>query len=105
MITCMRVKPGEVDSLRDWMAELMVRRDEVQETFKQETTRHEIAILLDGKDGPVLVYGMEAEDFEVGRAAYLASQLPIDLQHRHIMSRVLDGPADVEQLMNISAST
>ena len=103
MIKCMRVKPGEVDALRDWMTEAMARQDEVLETFEQETIRHEMAILLDGNDGPVLVYGMEVEDYEVARAAFLASQLPIDRQHRQVMSRVLDGPAEVEQLMDIRA--
>ena len=101
----MRVKPDEVDALRDWMTQAMARQDEVLETFEQETIRHEITILLEGKDGPVLANGMEVEDYDVARAAYLASQLAIDLQHSQVMSRVLDGPAEVEQLMDIRART
>jgi len=38
-----RVRPEKVGVLREWMAELNDRRDEVLETFKAETTRHEKA--------------------------------------------------------------
>lgn len=38
-----RVRPEMVGVLREWMAELNDRRDEVLETFEAVTTRHEKA--------------------------------------------------------------
>ena len=84
-----KVKPGEENHLRDWMAQLNSRRSEVQATFKQEGVRHEMAYLIDGADGPVLIYAMEADDHEHAAAAYAESSLPIDLEHRRIMKQVL----------------
>ena len=58
----------------------------------------EIAYLLEGRDGPVLVYMMDAQDWDQARRAYQASTLAIDLQHREIMEEVSDGPAATEML-------
>jgi hypothetical protein len=93
-----RVREGEVDRLRAWMAELSRRPGEVRETFRQETVRHERAWLLRGADGPILVYAVEAEDPELGHRVARGSTLPIDVEHRRVMSRVIEGPADVEPL-------
>ena len=87
-----RVRPEKEERLRAWFAELMRRPDEVRETFVQETMRHEVAYILPGADGPVLVYAMEAEDHDHARQAVRASTLPIDLEHRAVMKECLDGP-------------
>jgi hypothetical protein len=93
-----RVKEPEVDRLRSWMAELNRRRDEVRETFRQETVRHEVAYLIEGVDGPVLVYAIEADDPALGHRVAAASDLSIDVEHRTVMASVLDGPAEAEKL-------
>ena len=97
-----RVQPDKVDRLRDWLQELE-RRAEVVETFRQESVRHEVAYLLEGEEGPVLVYAMEAEDFEQARAAFEASTLPIDTQHKAIMGEALGDAPAVEKLYECSA--
>jgi hypothetical protein len=97
-----RVKEGEVERLRAWMREAEGRADEVRETFRQETVRHEVAYLLQGHDGPVLVYAMEAEDPERSEEAFRSSTLPIDLQHREILGAVLAGQAQVEKLYEVA---
>src|SRR6266545_1169236 len=84
-----RVHPEKEQQLRDWLAELMRRQDEVRETFAQETVRHEQAYLLPTSDGPMLVYAMEVADFERGRAAFLNSTLAIDSEHKKVMRDVL----------------
>jgi len=84
-----KVRPGEEGRLREWMAQLNSRRLEVLATFRQEGVRHELAYLIDGADGPILIYAMEAADHEQAAAAYAQSGLPIDLEHRRIMTRVL----------------
>jgi hypothetical protein len=93
-----KVKPEEEVRLRAWLAELSRRRDEVQATFAQEGVRHEQAYLLQTADGPVLVYAMEAADHEQAAQAFKASTLPIDVEHKAVMARVLAGKADAELL-------
>ena len=102
LINCHRVKSDQVERLRAWLLELNERVDEVRQTFVQETVRHEQGIILQGAEGPILIYAIEAEDLEAGRQAYEASTLPIDFEHRRIMDAVLDGPADVERIYDMS---
>jgi hypothetical protein len=97
-----RVKPDQVDRLRAWMREGERRADEVRETFRQETVRHEVAYLLEGKRGPVLVYAMEAEDLDRSAETFRSSSLPIDVQHRTVMRDVLEGPAEAEKLYEVA---
>jgi hypothetical protein len=82
-----RVRPGKEARLRSWLAELSERADEVRATFADETVRHEQAFVLETVDGPVLVYVMEAEDLERGRAAFAQSSHPIDQEHKRLPSR------------------
>ncbi len=101
----LKVREDQVDRMRWWMAQLNQRRDEVRQTFAQETVHHETAYLLQGRDGPVLVYVAEADDFEQASRAYLSSTLPIDLEHRQVMREVIPGPAEVETLYECRAPT
>jgi hypothetical protein len=98
-----KVKPGQEERLRAWLEELNRRRDEVLETFSQEAMRHEVAYLLDGAEGKVLIYAMEVGDPDRAREAYRASTLPIDLEHRQVMEEVLGDPADAERLYDVQA--
>jgi hypothetical protein len=93
-----RVRDDQVERLREWMHELGRRRDEVLETFAAETTRHEVAYLLRGKDSPILIYVGEMGDLEQGRKAFHASLLPIDVEHRRVLAAVLAGNADAEPI-------
>jgi Family of unknown function (DUF6176) len=93
-----RVRPDQVDRLRSWLAELDRRHEEVRETFRQETVRHEIAYLLEDHGGHILVYAMEADDFDKAHDAFQASTLPIDLEHKEVMSAVLAESPGVEKL-------
>lgn len=98
-----RVRDDQVERLRAWMAELLQRQDEVRATFRNEGVRHEQVYLLQAREGPVLVYAHEVEDPEAARAAYMASTLPIDAQHREVMQAVLQGPAAAELLYEVRA--
>lgn len=88
-ITFRRVRKGEEDRLRAWLAQLNTRRDEVRETFEREGVRHEAAYLLETPEGLVLVYAVEAEDFAKAHHAYAMSPLPIDHEHRVILDATL----------------
>ena len=95
-----RVKPDKIDRLRDWMEELHRRRDEVLETFAQETVRHEAAWLMETAEGTILVYAIEAEDLEQAQRAITENPLPIDLEHRAVMDEVIEVPIELEQLLD-----
>lgn len=97
-----RVHPDGVERLRSWMAELSERRDEVLQTFASETVRHEAAYLIEGADGSVLVYIVEAEDLEHAARAVEESPFPIDLEHRAVMREVLLEEIDAETLFDES---
>ena len=101
-VTMEMVKPGQEQKLRDWLSELMTRQDEVRETFKQETVRHEQAYLLPIGDSVVLIYIVEAEDLEQASKAYKDSTLPIDAEHRNVMQQVLGNRLPAELLYDVT---
>jgi hypothetical protein len=93
-----KISPGKVDRLRAWLRELNERQEEVRQTFEQETVRHERGYILEGKDGPILAYVMEAKDFDRASKAYRSSTLAIDKQHKEVMADCLGDPAEAELL-------
>jgi hypothetical protein len=95
-----RVRPDKVDRLRAWMEELARRRDEVLETFAQETVRQEAAWLMETVEGTILVYAIEAEDLDQARRAVEKNPFPIDLEHRAVMDEVIEVPIELEQLLD-----
>ena len=101
-ISIRRVLPGKIDRLRAWLAELGERKDEVEKTFVDETVRHEQAFILELSDGPVLVYAMEAEDFERSKAAYANSVHAIDSEHRAVMDECLGERISPELLYDVA---
>ena len=103
-INVLRVHDEQLPTLRAWMEELNARADEVRETFVNEGTRHEQAHLVQTSDGPLLVYAVETEDVDASVAAYRASTLPIDLQHREVMSSVVAEVLPTELLLDMTVT-
>ena len=99
-----RVKPEKEARLREWLSELNSRADEVRATFEDETVRAEQAYIIPTSDGPVLVYAMEAEDFDVGAQAYANSKHPIDHEHRAVMKECLGEPLRLKPLYEVKAN-
>jgi hypothetical protein len=93
-----KIRPDKVDKLRAWLQELNDRKDEVRRTFEQETVRHERGYILEGRDGPILAYVMEAQDHDKARKAYTESTLPIDQQHKEVMADCLGDPVEADLL-------
>ncbi|MFN0057766.1 MAG: DUF6176 family protein [Planctomycetota bacterium] len=100
-----RIRPEKEPRLRAWLAELNSRADEVRETFRGETVRAEQAYIVAGAEGPLLVYVMEAEDFERGSKAYAASHHKIDKEHRAVMRECLAESPKVDPLYDVSLET
>lgn len=99
-----RIQPEKEARLRDWLTEPSTRKDEVRRSLAQEGTRHAQVYLLPPTDGPVLVYAMEAEDVKRAYAAFGASSLPIDEEHRALLAEVLAEPLQIEALYDCSVA-
>lgn len=79
------LKPDQVAVFEAWMAELRERREEVFETFVAEGTRHEVVAILENTNPPVVVYAVEADDFDRAQQVFSQSQFPIDLKHKEVL--------------------
>lgn len=97
-----KVRPEKEARLRDWLAELNDRAEEVRETFESETVRAEQAYIIPGQSGPLLVYIMEAADFERGAKAYAESTHKIDAEHRLVMQECLSESLSLAPLYDVS---
>ncbi len=84
-----RIHPDQVARLKEWMAEITTRRNEALETYVQEGVRHEMGYLIEGREGPMLVWVMEVHDRDEATHAFLNSKLPIDLQHQQVTRQVV----------------
>ncbi len=67
-----------------------------------EGCRHEQAYLIDGADGPVLVYVMEVAEIEQSERAAEASEHPIDADHRRVMAVALGDRVPAELLLDLT---
>jgi hypothetical protein len=99
-----RIKPDKEARLREWLSELNARADEVRATFEAETVRAEQAYIIPSSDGPLLVYAMEAEDFDRGRQALAASKHAIDHEHRAVMQECLNESLGLRPLYDVAAT-
>lgn len=101
-VSIRRVRPGKEAKLRAWLAELNARADEVRETFRNETVRAEQAYIVEGATGPVLVYVMEAENFDHAAKAFAASPYGIDAEHRAVMTECIGESAGLAPLYDVA---
>jgi hypothetical protein len=101
-ISIRRVRPEKELRLRAWLAELNSRADEVRATFRDETVRAEQAYIVPGDTGPLLVYAMEADDFEKGSKAFAASRHKIDAEHRQVMRECLGESLQLDALYDVA---
>lgn len=77
------------------------RRQEGLATLLDEGCSHELALLIEGKDGPVVVYVMEVEDVETSQEAARSSRHPIDADHRRVMGATVGDSVPYEVLLDL----
>ena len=97
-----RIRAGKEVRVREWLAELTSRADEVRETFRDETVRAEQAYIVPGEGGPLLLYVIEAEDLEQGSRAFANSTHKIDAEHKAVMRECLDEPLALRPLYDMT---
>lgn len=96
------VHPDKVDALRSWLDSVGgQRRAEALATLVDEGCRHEMAMLIEGRDGPVVVYVMEVDDVDASRRAAERSTHPIDAEHRQVMQETCGDPVEREVLLDL----
>jgi hypothetical protein len=96
------IRPEKEGRLRAWLEELNTRADEVRKTFREETVRAEQAFVVAGATGPLLIYVMEAEDFERGSKAFADSRSDIDREHREVMRECLAESSPIVPIYDVS---
>lgn len=97
-----KVKSEELELFREWMGQLNgARRDEALATLADEGCSHEMAVLIEGPEGPLVIYAMEVESIEKSRAAADNSTHPIDKEHRAVMERALAERPTFEILLDL----
>lgn len=98
-----RIKPGKEQRLRDWLAEMNSRSNEVRESFAAAGVRAEQAFVLSGVTGSLFIYVSEAADQGHAARTYAASTLPIDLEHRQVMEECIEITLNDLPIYDVSA--
>jgi hypothetical protein len=97
-----QVNSDRVDQLRSWLAEVDgPRRTEALATLVDEGCSHEQVLLIEGKDGPVVIYLMEVDDVEKSQDAAVASQHAIDAEHKKVMHDAVGEAVHSELLLDL----
>ena len=100
----LRLRPGSLDRVRAWAAELGKRRDEVMATLRDETVRVESAFLESSEAGDFLIYYMRTDDEEQSQRAVTTSAHAIDAYHRDFMTAVVAERMPLELLVDFDRS-
>jgi hypothetical protein len=96
------VNPGRTDELGEWLAETNgPRREEALATLVDEGCTHEQAFLIEGAEGPVVIYIMEVDDIEASQEAARLCEHPIDAEHRRVMKQAVGDPLPSELLLDL----
>ena len=97
-----RIDPDQREHVVEWLRTVDgPRREEALASLEAEGIRHETAMILEGIDGPVIVYAMESEDVERARTIADDSPRPIDGEHRAVMRAADAGAADADILLDL----
>jgi len=97
------IQETDVPVIREWLASLAERRDELRESYRNQGTRHELFFLVRAPD-PVLVLISELDDVEQGSVTFLRSRLPLDLEFKSLVQTVSNGEMLVAELLFDSAT-
>jgi hypothetical protein len=96
------VNPGRADQLREWLKEVNgPRREEALASLIDEGCTHEQAFLIEGAEGPVVVYVMEVDDVETSQVAARTSEHPIDADHKRLMEEAVGETIPSELLLDL----
>ena len=99
-----RLRPDHRDRVIDWLRELDgPRRAEALGSLAAEGVDHETAMMIDTREGPIIVYAMQTDNLEHSRAVADNSPRPVDAEHRSVMRAADDGRAAAEIVLDLRA--
>lgn len=94
-----RLKPGSLERVREWAAEITHRRDEAFMTLRNETIYLEAFFLEQAADGDYLIGVITAESFETSKEAVEKSSYDIDAYHKQFQKDTWESGKQLEQLV------
>ncbi|HEM46118.1 MAG TPA: hypothetical protein ENO23_03640 [Alphaproteobacteria bacterium] len=100
--TVARIDDDDVPRLRDWLAALAARREELEESYRTHGTRHELFLLVRTPPRPLLVVIAEVDDDQAAVESFLRSELPIDVEFKSLVQDMSPTFAEVELLYDSS---
>ena len=100
--TCVKVrlKPGSLDRVRAWAAELNRRSDEVLATLRDERVIVESVFLDQTSDGDFLIYYLKARSLEEARQVVQQSERAIDAYHKEFKRDTWDTRKPLDLLVD-----
>lgn len=104
-VSYVAIREDALPNVRTWLASLSRRRAELAELAKAQTISHELARLIKGENGPVLVYVVEASDLDAARAAMRKQTLPIAVEWQQLISECAAGHPSHEVLFEHFSSS
>jgi hypothetical protein len=99
--TRIKLKPGSVERVREWAAEINRRSDEALSTLRDEGVVVESAFLDSSDEGDFLVYYMKAKDMSRAREVARNSTHAIDKFHRGVMREICESGQGLELLLDL----
>ncbi len=96
-----KLKPGSLERVRQWAAELNGRKEEALATLRDEGVVVESVFLESTPEGDFLIYYMKAESFEKSRAAVERSTHAIDAYHQKFMRETRESSSRLELLLDL----
>lgn len=101
-LTIKKVNSEHIELFREWMTQLNgPRREEALATLDDEGCSHELAVLVEGPDGPLVIYAMEVESIKKSRETADNSTHPIDKEHRAVMDKAIGERPSLETLLDL----
>ncbi len=96
-----KLKPGSLERVREWAAEITRRRDEAIVTLRNETIYLETFFLEQTVDGDHLIGVITAESFEASKAAVEQSLHDIDAYHKQFQQDTWESGKPLELLVSL----
>ena len=96
-----RLKPGSMERVREWAAEITRRSDEALATLRDEGVVVESVFLDSGEEGDFLIYYMKAESLEKAKEAGRKSTHEIDAYHQQFQRDTFESGKKLELLVDL----
>jgi hypothetical protein len=100
-----RLRPGSLERVREWVRELQARSDEVLATLRDEGVLVESVFLDSDEHGDFLVYYMKARNLAAASETARRSAHPIDRYHQQFKVDTWEDQTPLELLIDFENLT